>query len=107
MAGNILEATDATFTDAVKGETVTIVDFWAPWCGPCRRLSPVLEELSTEMKGKVNFVKLNTDENPDTAMRFGIMSIPTMIIFKGGQKVDQLIGAHPKENIKNTLAKHV
>jgi thioredoxin 1 len=107
MAGNIQEVTDDTFKDATAADRVTLVDFWAPWCGPCRRLNPVIEELSQEMGDKVNFLKLNTDENPETGARFGIMSIPTLLVFKGGEKVDQLIGAHPKDNIRTVLEKHI
>ena len=107
MAGNLLTATDADFAQTVKKNRLTLVDFWAPWCGPCRRLNPILEELSVEMDGKVAFVKVNTDESPETPASFGVMSIPTMILFKDGQKVDQLIGAHPKENILASLHRHL
>ena len=106
MAGNLVQVTDADFDKTVKSNKVVLVDFWAPWCGPCRRLNPILEELSSEMGSKIKFVKVNTDENPDTPMKFGIMSIPTMILFKDGQKVEQLIGAHPKENIVAVLQRH-
>lgn len=106
MAGKLIEATDADFSEIVKAHKLVLADFWAPWCLPCRRLNPVIEELSQELDGKVSFVKVNTDENPETAGRFGVMSIPTLILFKGGQKVDYLIGAHPKENILATLSRH-
>lgn len=107
MAGKMLTATDADFKSVVSKNKLTLVDFWAPWCGPCRRLNPVLEELSGELDGKVGFVKVNTDESPETPASFGVMSIPTMILFKDGQKVDQLIGAHPKENILAALNRHL
>jgi len=86
--------TDATFQTEVLGATEPVlVDFWAEWCGPCRAIAPVLEEISTEMAGKVKIVKLNVDENPSTAMQYGVRSIPTMILYKGGQAVDMKIGA--------------
>ena len=107
MAGKIVELTDSTFDTTVKQGGVVLVDFWAPWCGPCRRLNPIIEELSKEMDGKVTFTKLNTDENIQTASRFGVMSIPTLIVFKNGEKVDALIGAHPKENILASLTRHL
>lgn len=107
MAGNVTDVTEADFDEFVKGDTPVLVDCWAPWCGPCRRLSPVIEELADEMEGKVRFGKLNTDENPGVAQSNGIMSIPTMLIYKDGQKVDQLIGALPKSEIESTLQKYV
>ena len=105
MAGNMTDVTDGTFDDFVSSGVV-LVDCWAPWCAPCRKLTPLLEELSTEM-GAVKFGKLNTDENPSTAQKNGIMSIPTMLIYKDGEKVDQLIGALPKTEIQSTLGKYV
>lgn len=104
MAGNMADVTDSTFDDFVSGGVV-LVDCWAPWCAPCRKLTPVLEELSGQL-GDVKFGKLNTDENPGTAQRNGIMSIPTMLIYKDGEKVDQLIGALPKSEIEATLKKY-
>jgi len=86
--------TDANFQTEVLGSSEPVlVDFWAEWCGPCRAIAPVLEEISTEMAGKVKIVKLNVDENPATAMQYGVRSIPTMILYKGGQAVDMKIGA--------------
>jgi thioredoxin 1 len=107
MAGKVAEVTDASFEDFTGKGGLVLVDCWAPWCGPCRRLSPLIEELAGEMEGQVTFGKLNTDENPATAMKNGIMSIPTMLIYKNGEKVDQLIGALPKPMIVQTLQKHL
>lgn len=106
MAGNVAEVTDANFQDFIKDDKPVLVDCWAPWCAPCRRLSPIIEELATELEGEVKFGKLNTDDNPSTAQQNGIMSIPTMLVYKNGEKVDQLIGALPKAEILNTLKKH-
>src|SRR5512135_3187726 len=95
------EVTDATFeSEVLKATSPTLVDFWAPWCGPCRMVAPVVEELADEYAGKVNFVKVNTDENPTTAMRYGIRSIPTLLVFKGGSAVGQIIGFRPKSDLK-------
>jgi thioredoxin 1 len=107
MAGKVAEVTDATFDEFTGKGGLVLVDCWAPWCAPCRRLSPVIEELAQEMEGQVAFAKLNTDENPATAMKNGIMSIPTMLVYKDGEKVDQLIGALPKGEIQNTLRKYI
>ncbi len=99
-----LSVTDATFKDEVlDSEVPVLVDFWAPWCGPCRMVAPVVEEIATEYEGKVKVVKVNTDENSAVASQYGIRSIPTLMIFKGGQKVDLLVGAVPKTKIEATL----
>ncbi len=98
------DTSDATFeTDVIGSDVPVLVDFWAPWCGPCRMVAPVVEELSQEYDGKVKFVKLNTDDNPQVAGKFGIRSIPTLLIFKNGELSGQVVGFRPKSE----LAKHL
>jgi thioredoxin 1 len=98
------EVTDNDWeTEVLKNDTPVFVDFWAPWCGPCRMVAPLVDELSTEYDGKVKFVKLNTDDNTATASRYGIRSIPTMMVFKGGEPVGQIIGFRPKSNLKQAI----
>lgn len=104
--GNVATVTDADFESFTKQDGVVLVDFWAPWCGPCKRLGPIIEELSGEM-GDVKFGKLNTDENQATAGAHGIMSIPTMMVFKDGERVDQIVGAMPKPALEAALQKHL
>ena len=101
MAGaNILKLTDADFDAQVKAQPLVVVDFWAEWCGPCRVIAPVLEELAVEYAGRMAVGKLNVDENRQVAAKFGIRSIPTLLFFKDGSRVDQVVGAHPKATIK-------
>jgi len=102
------QVTDATFKQEVlESDVPVLVDFWAPWCGPCRMVAPVVEEISDQYDGKVKVVKVNTDENPSVASQYGIRSIPTLMIFKGGQRVDMVVGAVPKTTLANTLEKYL
>jgi len=100
----VMNLTDAEFDQKVlKSEKPVVVDFWAPWCGPCRRLAPILEEVAAEMGDRLQVYKLNTDENPQSPGRYGVMSIPTLIVFRNGQEVDRIVGALPKEILREKL----
>ena len=100
------EVTDNDWeSEVLKSDVPVMVDFWAPWCGPCRMVAPIVEELAGEYDGKVKFVKLNTDDNVDTATRYAVRSIPTLMVFKAGEQVDQVIGFRPKSELKKTLEK--
>ncbi|MEM0090099.1 MAG: thioredoxin [Nitrososphaerota archaeon] len=99
--------TDENFDSFISSNRLAVVDFWAEWCAPCRMLAPVIKELAKEYAGKITFGKLNVDENPKTAMKFGIMSIPTLIVFKDGQPVDMIIGAVPKRQIEVRLNRYI
>ncbi len=102
------QVTDSTFKQEVLDSNVPVlVDFWAPWCGPCRMVAPVVDEIAQQYDGQVKVVKLNTDENPNVASQYGIRSIPTLMIFKDGQKVDMVVGAVPKTTLSNTLEKYL
>ncbi len=103
--GEVTVLTDADFESFTKQDGVVLVDFWAPWCGPCKRIAPIIDELSGEM-AEVKFAKINTDENQQTAIAQGVMSIPTLMVYKNGEKVDTVIGAVPKENLAATLKRH-
>ncbi len=101
----LTEINDATFTTEISGGMV-LVDCWAEWCGPCRMVSPVLEELSSELNEVLKIKKLNVDDNQDTAQKLNIQSLPTLLLFKDGQLVDKIIGALPKAQIKNFIERH-
>ncbi len=93
--------------EVINSDKPVIVDFWAPWCGPCRIIAPIVEELAMEMGDKVKFGKLNTDENPNIAMRYGIRAIPTIMLFKSGEVVDTRIGVQPKEALRQMINSHL
>jgi thioredoxin 1 len=104
MAAIVTEVTDQEFeTSVIKSERPVLVDFWAPWCGPCRAIAPIVEELAGEYQGKVEFAKLNTDDNQRTAMKYGIMAIPTLLLFRGGNEVARVTGVQSKQNLKKTI----
>jgi thioredoxin 1 len=103
----VRDVTDASFAaDVLGAERPVVVDFWAPWCGPCRAIAPALEELSGETE-RVEFVKLDIDENPETAARFGVLSIPTVILFDGGEARETVIGARPKKHFAQAFASYL
>ncbi|MDR2699123.1 MAG: thioredoxin [Candidatus Methanoplasma sp.] len=95
----VTELKDGTFDEFIGSNSVAVIDCWAPWCGPCRRMTPIIEELSNEMMGKAGVAKLNVDENPAISVRFGIRAIPTLLIFKDGILMDTLVGLRGKEDI--------
>lgn len=106
--GNVLNVTDESFEQEVKKSGVPVlVDFWAPWCGPCRALAPVIEELASEFDGKLKVVKVNTDDSLQTAQNYHISGIPTLIIFKDGEPVEQMVGNHKKSTLTEVLNKHL
>jgi thioredoxin 1 len=105
---NVHEATDSNFdTEVMSSQQLTLVDFWAEWCGPCRLLGPTIEALADSYTEKVKVFKMNVDENPGTPGRFSIRGIPTVIFFKGGKVVDQLVGNHSRDTIEKVIAKHL
>ena len=100
----VREVTDVTWdSDVLKSDLPVLFDFWAPWCGPCRMVAPIVQELSEEYAGKVNFMKMNTDENPMVPSKFGIRSIPSLLIFKGGELKGTVVGFRPKSDLKKRI----
>lgn len=97
------ELTDATFANAMKSDIPVFIDFWAPWCGPCRAMAPIIEEMSKEYEGRVRFYKMNVDENPATPTQYAVRAIPTMVLIKGGDTVQQVTGAITKDALKKML----
>ena len=108
MAEGILTLSDSTFDESIgASETAVVVDFWAEWCGPCKMIAPVLEDIAKEQSGKISIAKLNVDENPDVARRFEVLSIPTLIVFKDGQPAKRLVGAKGKAQLLQELAEFI
>jgi thioredoxin 1 len=102
-----IAVTDASFNDFIKNHPVVVVDCWAPWCPPCRMIAPIIEELAKDYAGKIVFGKLNVDENQKTAGEYGIMSIPTILVFKDGKVVDRIIGAMPRKALESKITQHI
>jgi len=102
-----VELNDRTFEEFVRKHPLVVVDLWAPWCAPCRIVSPIIEELAKDYAGKIAFGKLNVDENQFTAMQYGVMSIPTLLIFKNGKLVDRIVGAMPRRMLEPRITRHL
>jgi thioredoxin 1 len=102
-----VEVTDKTFDETIRNNQLVVVDCWAPWCGPCQVVAPIIEELARQYAGKVLFGKLNVDENPLVAMRYGIMGIPTLLFFKNGELIDRMVGAIPKQMLEQKIKRYL
>ena len=107
MSNGPITVTDSNFNETIKKHSPILIDFWAPWCGPCRALHPTIEELTKEYAGRVTIGKLNVDENPNTAECYQVYSIPTLIIMKDGSEADRIVGLVPKKHIEAVLSKHL
>ncbi len=108
MADNVLEFTDGNFqTDVIDSDQPVLVDFWAPWCGPCKMLAPTIEELASDYDGRARVGKMNTDENPQTATTHQISAIPTVMLFKGGEIVERFVGVTPKDKFSEAIDNHL
>lgn len=105
MAGLVREITDDTFKEELSVAEPVLVDFWAPWCGPCRMIAPIVEEMAVKYQGRLKVTKINVDENPLLATRYNIRGIPTLGLFKGGELVDQVVGAVPKAQLESAIAR--
>ncbi|MBS5649132.1 MAG: thioredoxin [Collinsella sp.] len=104
---DINQITPENFDSIVNDSLPVLVDFWAPWCGPCRSLSPIVDEVADELAGKLDVAKCNVDDNQDLAMKYGVMSIPTLVVFKNGEEIDRSVGALPKARLQALLEKHL
>jgi thioredoxin 1 len=107
VSGKPVDLTDATFTEVVQNNSLVVVDCWAPWCGPCLYVSPIVEEIARDYAGRIFFGKLNIDENREVAMQYGIMSIPTLLVFKNGKLVDRIVGAMPRQMLEPKITRYL